>query len=49
MHFTNNIGMLLLAIFLIIVGLTSVAGIIIPGLITGIIALAAGVLILIGR
>ena len=49
MHFTNNIGFLLLAIFLIIVGLASVAGIIIPAIITGIIALAAGVLILIGR
>lgn len=49
MHFTNNIGMLLLAIFLIIVGLGSVAGITIPALITGIVALAAGVLILIGK
>lgn len=49
MHFTNNIGMLLLAIFLIITGLSAVAGIVIPALITGIIALAAGVLILIGK
>jgi hypothetical protein len=50
MRFTKNIGMLLLAIFLIIWGLTAL----IPalsglGLVAAIIAIAAGVFILLGR
>lgn len=50
MNFTKNIGMLLLAIYLILVGLMAIiAGIAIPPLITGIIALAAGIFILIGK
>ena len=49
-NFTKNLGMLLLAIYLILVGITSlVAGIAIPPIVMGILALAAGILILIGR
>jgi hypothetical protein len=45
-----NIGFLLLAIYLILVGLaTLVASFTIPPLITGIIALLAGIFLLIGR
>lgn len=50
MNFTKNIGMLLLAIYLILAGLGMlIAGIAIPPLIMGILALAAGIFILIGR
>jgi len=49
MKVTNNIGMLLLAVYLILVGLTVLVGIAIPGVVLGVLALAAGVLILIGR
>lgn len=49
MRFTNNIGFLLLAIYLILEGLTIVAGVSIPAIILGILALAAGIFILIGR
>ena len=49
MNFNKNIGMLLLAVYLILVGLMSLAGVMIPGILIGIVALAAGVLILIGR
>ena len=48
MTFTKNIGMLLLAIYLILVGLIGVFGFHF-GFITGIIALLAGIFILIGR
>jgi hypothetical protein len=50
MNFTKNIGMLLLAIYLILAGLgLLVAGIAIPPIVMGILALAAGIFILIGR
>ena len=50
MNFTKNIGMLLLAIYLILVGIMAlIPSIAIPGMIMGILALAAGILILIGR
>lgn len=46
----KNIGFLLLAIYLILVGVTALfAGVAIPGIVTGIIALLAGIFILIGR
>lgn len=48
MRFTNNIGMIALAIYLILVGL-GVFGLAIPSIILGILALVAGVFILIGR
>jgi hypothetical protein len=48
MNFTKNIGMLLLAIYLLgvgIIGLTGIGG----GMILAIIALCAGIFILIGK
>jgi hypothetical protein len=48
MNFTKNIGMLLLAVYLICVGLVTLLGLSI-GYIAGIIALVAGIFILIGR
>jgi hypothetical protein len=47
--FTKNIGMLLLAIYLIVIGLSTIAALAIPGVIIGVLALAAGIFILIGR
>jgi hypothetical protein len=49
MTITKNLGMLLLAIYLILVGITLLVHIAIPVLVTGILALAAGILILIGK
>ena len=46
---TKNIGMLLLAIYLILVGITTLFHVAIPVIVTGILALIAGILILIGR
>lgn len=47
---TRNIGMLLLAIYLILVGIASLAsGFAIPPIVLGILALLAGIFILIGR
>jgi len=49
-NITKNLGMLLLAIYLILAGLgLLVHTIIIPAIVMGILALAAGVLILIGK
>lgn len=44
-----NIGFLLLAIYLIIIGLIGIAGIAISAIVTSLIALFAGIFILIGR
>jgi uncharacterized membrane protein HdeD (DUF308 family) len=44
-----NIGFLLLAVYLIIVGLTSIVALAIPAIVTGIIALLAGIFLIIGR
>lgn len=51
MNFTKNIGMLLLAIYLILLGLIGIFGISLGGLgiLLPILALAAGIFILIGR
>jgi hypothetical protein len=50
MNFTKNLGMLVLAIYLILAGLgLLMPTLAIPALIMGILAIAAGVLILIGR
>jgi hypothetical protein len=49
MTITRNLGMLLLAIYLILAGLMLVVSIPIPSILMGILAIAAGVLILIGR
>jgi hypothetical protein len=49
MHIISNIGFILLAIYLILVGITSLAAVAIPGIILGILALLAGIFILIGK
>ncbi|HYY13943.1 MAG TPA: hypothetical protein VE758_05875 [Chthoniobacterales bacterium] len=49
MTITRNVGMLLLAIYLILIGIIAIAGIAIPPVLTGVIALVAGIFILIGR
>jgi len=49
MNFTKNIGMLLLAIYLILAGLGLLFAIVIPSVAMGILAVLAGVFILIGK
>ncbi len=49
MNFTKNIGMLVLAIFLIVYGVTTAFTIATPIILLGILALAAGILILLGK
>jgi hypothetical protein len=50
MKVINNIGFILLAVYLILVGITAILpGLAIPSIIYGVIALIAGVFILIGR
>jgi hypothetical protein len=49
MTFTKNIGFLLLAIYLILVGISGLAAIAIPGILLSVLALLAGIFILIGR
>lgn len=50
MGITRNIGMLLLAIYLILIGLmTIVGGLAIPAIVLGILALASGIFILLGK
>jgi hypothetical protein len=49
MNFTKNIGMLLLAVYLILTGLMILLTFVIPTIVMGILALAAGVFILIGK
>jgi hypothetical protein len=49
MNFTKNIGMLLLAAYLILVGLMSLVTFAIPPVVMGILALVAGICILIGK
>jgi hypothetical protein len=45
-----GLGMLLLCVYLIVIGLTTLVGsLAIPPILTGILALAAGILILIGK
>ena len=48
MNFTKNIGMLLLAVYLIVVGLVRLTGLG-PGILLPILALVAGIFILIGK
>ena len=45
----RSIGMLLLGIYLILVGLASLVALGLPPIITGLLALAAGILILVGK
>ena len=49
MNFTKNIGMLLLAIFLIIYGVMTAFQVQLPLIIPGLLALLAGIFILIGK
>lgn len=50
MNFTKNIGLLLLAIFLILYGITTIFhGIVIHAVVMGVLALLAGICILIGK
>ena len=46
---TKNLGMLLLAIYLILAGITTLFHVAIPAIVMGILALIAGVLILVGK
>jgi hypothetical protein len=46
---TRSVGMLLLAIYLIITGLASLASLPIPGVLMAVLALLAGIFILVGR
>jgi hypothetical protein len=46
---TRSVGMLLLGIWLLITGLAGLAPLPIPGIITAVLALLAGILILIGQ
>jgi hypothetical protein len=46
---TKNIGMLTLAIYLILVGITSLFHVAIGAIVMGVVALIAGILILIGK
>ena len=47
--FNRNIGMLLLGVWLILSGLTGIAGLALPGMVMALLALIAGILILVGR
>lgn len=49
MSITKNIGLLLLAIWLILTGIIALTGVAIPVIIMGILALISGIFILIGR
>jgi hypothetical protein len=49
MNITKNLGMLLLAIYLILVGIMALVHVAIPVIVTGLLALAAGILILLGK
>ncbi len=51
MVITKNIGMLLLAVWLILTGLSALIGLALPnaGQVLGVLALVAGILILVGR
>jgi len=46
---TKNIGMLLLAIYLILVGIITLFHITIGAIVMGVVALLAGILILVGK
>ena len=49
MKLTTSIGMLLLAIYLILTGVAAIFSVAIPGILMGVLALIAGILILIGK
>jgi len=49
MSIISNIGFILLAIYLILAGLGTLAGLAIPAIIMGLLALASGIFILLGK
>lgn len=49
MRLISNWGLILLAVWLILWGITTVAAVAIPPIVLGIIAIVSGILILIGR
>ncbi len=50
MKFITNIGFILLAIYLILIGIVAIVpGLAIPSIVFGVLALVAGIFILIGR
>lgn len=49
MKIISNIGFILLAVYLILVGIIAITGILIPGIVMGLVAIAAAIFILIGR
>jgi len=49
MNITKNLGMLLLAIYLILVGIMTLFHFAFPSIVMALLALAAGILILIGK
>lgn len=49
LKFINNIGFILLAVYLILVGIAMIAGLVVPPIITGIVAIVAAIFILLGR
>lgn len=46
---TRNFGMLLLCVYLFLMGLMAVTSVAVPALLVGIVAIAAGVLLLVGK
>lgn len=49
MRLTSSLGMIFLSVYLILVGVMALSGLAVPSIVMGIIALVAGILILIGR
>lgn len=49
MTITRNIGFLLLAIYLILLGISGLAAVAIPGIVMALLALISGIFILLGR
>jgi len=47
--FQRNVGMLLLGVWLILYGLTGMIGLVLPAPLMAVLALLAGVLVLVGR
>jgi hypothetical protein len=47
--FQRNVGLLLLAVWLILYGLAGLVAVVLPGQLMAVLALLAGVLILVGR
>lgn len=46
---TRSLGMLLLGLYLVLVGIVSLLGLAVPPVVMGLLALVAGILILIGK